>query len=63
MGDRSTDRAEIAMLNIAYFSKLLRTPLDEQKRSVVERLLANEKAKLNESIGRAVRGGKSAGEP
>jgi hypothetical protein len=60
MGDKLTSRAEIAVLNIAHFSKLLRTPLDGQKRRLVERLLANEKAKLNESIRGAIRGGKSS---
>ncbi len=50
MSDKFTSRTEIATLNIAHFSRLLRTPLDEPKRSIVERLLANEKAKLNESI-------------
>ncbi len=63
MSNRFTSRAEIAMLNIAHFSKLLGTPLDEQKRNIVERLLANEKARLNESIRGALRGEKSVSEP
>lgn len=63
MSDRFTSRAEIAMLNIAHFSRLLGAPLDEQKRSIVERLLANEKAKLNESIRGALGGGTSISEP
>jgi hypothetical protein len=62
MSDRFTSRAEIAMLNIAHFSRLLGTSLDEQKRSIVERLLANEKAKLNESVRGALRGERSVGE-
>jgi hypothetical protein len=63
MSDKFTSRAEIAMLNIAHFSRLLGAPLDEQKRSIVERLLANEKAKLNEARGSALRGRKPASEP
>lgn len=62
MSNRFTSRAEIAMLNIAHFSSLLRAPLDDQKRSIVERLLANEKAKLNESISGALRGGRGVSE-
>jgi hypothetical protein len=63
MSDRFTSRAEIAMLNIAHFSSLLQTPLDDQKRSIIEQLLANEKAKLNESISGALRGGRAVSKP
>jgi hypothetical protein len=63
MSDKFTSSVEIAKLNIAHFSKLLRTPLDEQKRKIVERLLAKEKAKLNETIRGAIGCGKSVSEP
>ncbi len=46
MGDEFTTPREIAELNIEHFSRLLRTSLDEQTRQTVERLLAEEKAKL-----------------
>lgn len=49
MSDKSTSRTAIVMLNIEHLTGLLRTALDERERSIVERLLANEKAKLNES--------------
>ncbi len=62
MRDKFTSRAEIAMLNIAHFSALLRTPLDEQKQSIIKRLLASEKEKLNESLRGAIQR-KSVGEP
>ncbi len=50
MSDKFSSRTAIAMLNIAHLGGLLRTALDERERSIVERLLANEKAKLNESL-------------
>ncbi len=46
MGDEFTTPREIAELNIEHFSRLLQTPLDDQTRQTVERLLAEEKAKL-----------------
>ena len=46
MGAASTTPREIAKLDIEHFSRLLRTSLDEQTRKTVERLLAEEKAKL-----------------
>ncbi|MGP8233470.1 MAG: hypothetical protein ACLQL2_12535 [Methylovirgula sp.] len=46
MGDEFTTPREIAELNIEHFSRLLQTALDEQTRKIVERLLAEEKAKL-----------------
>lgn len=46
MGDEFTTPREIAELNIEHFSRLLRTPLDDPTRKTVERLLADEKAKL-----------------
>ncbi len=36
----------VAGLNIEHYRKLLRTDLDEQKRRTVEKLLADEEAKL-----------------
>jgi hypothetical protein len=50
MGDDFTTPREIAELNIEHFSRLLRTSLDEQTRKTVERLLAEEKAKLAELL-------------
>jgi hypothetical protein len=50
MGDDFTTPREIAELNIEHFSRLLRTPLDEQTRKTVERLLTEEKAKLAELL-------------
>ena len=44
--DKFTSPRGIAELNIEHYSKLLQTSLDEQKRTTVERLLAEEKAKL-----------------
>ena len=58
MDDGFTTPAEIAMLNIAHFSKLSRTPLDDQTRGIVEELLANEKAKLDEIVRSAMGDGK-----
>ncbi len=46
MGDEFTTPREIAELNIEHFSRLLRTPLDAETRQTVEKLLAEEKAKL-----------------
>jgi hypothetical protein len=46
MGDEYTTPREIAELNIEHFSRLLRTSLDDQTRRTVEKLLAEEKAKL-----------------
>ena len=46
MGDKFTSPREIAQLNIEHYSKLLQTSLDEVTRTTVEKLLANEKAKL-----------------
>jgi hypothetical protein len=46
MADAFTSPQHIARLNIEHFSRLLQTPLDERTRTTVERLLAEEKAKL-----------------
>jgi len=46
MADVFTGPREIAQLNIEHYSRLLRTPLDERTRIIVEKLLADEKAKL-----------------
>jgi hypothetical protein len=46
MADDFTSPREIAELNIVHFTGLLRTPLDEQTRKTVKRLLAEEQAKL-----------------
>ena len=46
MTDAFTSPREIAQLNIEHYSRLLQTPLDERTRMVVEKLLADEKAKL-----------------
>lgn len=43
--ERKVDRT-VAGLNIEHYRKLLRTDLDEQKRRTVEKLLADEEAKL-----------------
>ena len=43
---------EIAKANIEHFKKLLETETDEQKRSVLERLLAEEKSKLATALKR-----------
>ncbi len=56
MSDVLTNPTTLARLNVEHFSRLLQTPLDEQKRTVVERLLAQEKAKLD-AIGRTARAG------
>jgi len=60
MSDKFTGRAEVAMLNISRFSELLRTPLDEKKRSTVESLLADEKIKLSATLRRSEVEGRSA---
>jgi len=46
MRDRYSGQREIAELNITHYLKLLQTPLDDATRATVERLLAEEKAKL-----------------
>ena len=46
MNEKFTSPHEIAQLNIEHYRSLLKTPLDEQTRLTVERLLAAEKAKL-----------------
>jgi hypothetical protein len=46
MADAFTSPREIAQLNIEHYSRLLRTPLDERTRITVEKLVADEKAKL-----------------
>jgi len=46
MADEFTSPREIAELNIAHFTRLLQTHLDEQTRKTVELLLADERAKL-----------------
>ncbi len=43
---RFTSPREIAELNIEHLSKLLQAPLDEEKRKVVEKLLAQERENL-----------------
>jgi hypothetical protein len=58
MDDSFTTPAEIAMLNIAHFTKLSRTPLDDRTRGIVERLLANEKARLDDIVRSAMGDGK-----
>lgn len=47
MRDRHTTPREIAELNIAHYARLLQTPLDGPTRATVERLLAEEKARLS----------------
>jgi hypothetical protein len=42
----STDPREIAKLNVAHYRKLLQSPLDEERRQIVEKLLAEELNKL-----------------
>jgi len=46
MADDFTSSRRIAELNIEHFTRLLQTPLDQQTRKTVERLLAEERAKL-----------------
>jgi len=46
MADNFTSPREIARLNVEHYTKLLQTPLNEQTRKIVEKLLAEEKAKL-----------------
>jgi hypothetical protein len=46
MGADFTSPRKIAQLNIAHFSALLQTPLDDPTRATVKKLLAEEKAKL-----------------
>jgi hypothetical protein len=48
MAAKSTRPREIAQLNIEHFGKLLQTPLDDETRKTVEKLLAEEKAKLKQ---------------
>ena len=48
MVDEFTTPREIAELNIMHFARLLKTPLDEQTRKIVKRLLAAEISKLAE---------------
>lgn len=50
MAEKFTSPREIAELNIEHFSKLLLAPLDENTRITVERLHAEEKAKLAKLI-------------
>jgi hypothetical protein len=44
----------IARLNIEHFKKLLETDIDETKRQMVKRLLAEEHANLVEAISKAI---------
>lgn len=46
MADDFTTPRRIAELNIEHFTRLLQTPLDEQTRKIVERLLVAERARL-----------------
>jgi len=46
MADEFTSPREIAELNIRHYEQLLATPLDDQTRTIVKGLLAEEKAKL-----------------
>jgi hypothetical protein len=46
MTDKFTSPRGIAELNIAHYTKLLQTPLDQQSRRTIEKLLAEEKTKL-----------------
>ena len=46
MGDKVSSPRWIAQLNIEHYRKLLQTSLDDRKRMTVERLLAEETAKL-----------------
>ncbi|MDR3408887.1 MAG: hypothetical protein P4L68_10340 [Methylovirgula sp.] len=46
MADDFSSPRRIAELNIEHFTRLLQTPLDEQTRKIVERLLVAERAKL-----------------
>jgi hypothetical protein len=46
MEDRYTTALEIAEMNIEHYSRLLKTSLDGPARTTIEKLLAEEKAKL-----------------
>ncbi len=46
MADEFTSPREIAELNIRHYKQLLETPLEDQTRTIVKRLLAEEEAKL-----------------
>ncbi len=46
MADDFTSPRDIAKLNIAHFTGLLQTALDEHTRKIIERLLAAEKDEL-----------------
>lgn len=48
MDEKFTSPHEIIRLNIEHYRNLLKTALDEQTRRTVERLFAEEKAKLAE---------------
>jgi hypothetical protein len=53
MNDDFASPRDIARLNIEHYGKLLSSPLDEQTRRTVEKLLADERAKLAELSGNA----------
>ena len=46
MSVKSTGPREIAELNIEHYRKLLQTSLDDERRKVIEKLLAEELDKL-----------------
>jgi hypothetical protein len=46
MEDRYTTACEIAEMNIEHYSRLLESSLDVPARTTIEKLLAEEKAKL-----------------
>lgn len=53
MNDQSASTATfIARLNIDHFKKKLATEMEESKRALLERLLAEEEAKLAELLGK-----------
>ncbi|WP_297300324.1 hypothetical protein [uncultured Methylovirgula sp.] len=46
MSDEFTSPRQIAELNIRHYKQILKTPLDDETRATVERLLASEESKL-----------------
>ncbi len=50
MADEFTSPREITELNVRHYKQLLETPLDDQTRTIVKRLLADEEARLAELL-------------
>jgi hypothetical protein len=63
MADKFTSPREIAELNIRHYKHLLDTPLDDQTRTIVKRLLAEEEVRLAEFLRLDDRRPPQTGEP